>query len=44
MISPEEEKFYQQWEKERIQPHYKRRPFLRGLSGVKFRSACIDYF
>jgi hypothetical protein len=33
MISPEEEKFYQMWEKERIQPHYKRRPFLRGLSG-----------
>ena len=32
MISPEEEIFYQQWEKERLQPHYKRRPFLRGLS------------
>jgi hypothetical protein len=32
MISPEEEKFYAQWEKERLQPHYKRRPFLRGLS------------
>jgi uncharacterized BrkB/YihY/UPF0761 family membrane protein len=32
MISPEEEKFYQSWEKERLQPHYKRRPFLRGLS------------
>jgi uncharacterized BrkB/YihY/UPF0761 family membrane protein len=32
MISPEEEKFCQQWEIERLQPHYKRRPFLRGLS------------
>jgi hypothetical protein len=32
MISPEEEKFYTQWEKERLQPHHKRRPFLRGLS------------
>jgi hypothetical protein len=32
MISPEEEKFYIQWEKERTQPQYKRRPFLRGLS------------
>jgi hypothetical protein len=32
MISPEEEKFYAQWEKERLQPQYKRRPFLRGLS------------
>jgi hypothetical protein len=32
MISPEEEKFYQMWEKERLQPQYKRRPFLRGLS------------
>jgi hypothetical protein len=32
MISPEEEAFYQQWEKERTQPHYRRRPFLRGLS------------
>lgn len=32
MISPEEEKFYLQWEKERLQPQYKRRPFLRGLS------------
>ena len=32
MISQEEEKFYQQWEKERVLPHYKRKPFLRGLS------------
>jgi membrane protein YdbS with pleckstrin-like domain len=32
MISPEEEKFYLQWEKERVKPNYKRRPFLRGLS------------
>ncbi len=32
MISAEEEKFYQQWEKDRILPHYKRKPFLRGLS------------
>lgn len=28
----EEEKFYNQWEKDRILPHYKRKPFLRGLS------------
>jgi amino acid permease len=32
MISQEEEKFYQQWEKQRVLPHYKRKPFLRGLS------------
>ena len=32
MISPEEEKFYQQWEKDRMLPNYKRKPFLRGLS------------
>jgi uncharacterized BrkB/YihY/UPF0761 family membrane protein len=32
MISQEEEKFYLQWEKERLQPNYKRRAFLRGLS------------
>jgi putative Mn2+ efflux pump MntP len=32
MISPEEEHFYQFWEKERTLPHYKRKPFLRGLS------------
>ena len=32
MLSPEEDKFYAQWEKERLQPQYKRRPFLRGLS------------
>ncbi|MCE2675397.1 MAG: hypothetical protein LW603_02305 [Sediminibacterium sp.] len=32
MISPEEEKFYLQWEKERTLPHYKRKPFLIGLS------------
>ncbi len=32
MISPIEEKFYTQWEKERLQPAYKRRSFLRGLS------------
>jgi hypothetical protein len=32
MISPEEEKFYQQWEKDRTLPNYKRKPFLRGLS------------
>lgn len=32
MISPEEEKFFTQWEKERLKPHYKRQPFLRGLS------------
>lgn len=32
MISPEEEKFYHQWEKDRLLPNYKRKPFLRGLS------------
>lgn len=32
MISKEEEKFYQAWEKERILPHFRRKPFLRGLS------------
>jgi len=32
MISAEEEKFYQDWEKQRTLPHYKRKPFLRGLS------------
>ena len=32
MITPAEEKFYQQWEKDRLLPHYKRKPFLRGLS------------
>jgi hypothetical protein len=32
MISAEEEKFYQQWEKDRLLPNYKRKPFLRGLS------------
>jgi len=32
MISADEEKFYLQWEKDRILPHYKRKPFLRGLS------------
>ncbi|MEY3057199.1 MAG: hypothetical protein RLZZ431_449 [Bacteroidota bacterium] len=32
MISPEEEKFYLQWEKERTLAHYKRKPFLIGLS------------
>ena len=32
MLSNEEEVFYQQWEKERTLPQYKRKPFLRGLS------------
>lgn len=32
MLSKEEEVFYQQWEIERTLPHYKRKPFLRGLS------------
>ena len=32
MISPEEEVFYQFWEKERSLAHFKRKPFLRGLS------------
>jgi hypothetical protein len=32
MISPEEEKFYQFWAKERLLPNYKRKPFMRGLS------------
>ena len=31
-MSPEEEQFYLQWEKDRIVPHFKRKPFLRGLS------------
>ena len=32
MLSNEEEVFFQQWEKERTLPQYKRKPFLRGLS------------
>ncbi len=32
MIDAEEEKFYQQWEKDRLLPHFKRKPFLKGLS------------
>jgi hypothetical protein len=32
MISPEEEKFYLQWEKDRVLPHFKHKPFLKGLS------------
>ncbi len=32
MISPEEEKFFSQWEVQRTLPHYKRSAFLRGLS------------
>jgi len=32
MINPEEEKFYLQWEKDRNMPHFKRKPFLKGLS------------
>ena len=32
MISPEEEIFYLQWEKDRVLPHFKRKPFLKGLS------------
>ena len=32
MLSNEEEVFYQQWEKERTLPQYKRKPFLRGFS------------
>lgn len=31
-MTEEEEKFYQQWEKDRALPHFKRKPFLRGLS------------
>ena len=31
-MSPEEEQFYLQREKDRIVPHFKRKPFLRGLS------------
>lgn len=31
-MTPEEEKFYQQWEKDRDLPQFKRKPFLRGLS------------
>lgn len=32
MIDAEEEQFYQQWEKDRLLPNYRRKPFLRGLS------------
>jgi Na+/melibiose symporter-like transporter len=32
MLTPEEEKFMTNWEIERLQPNYKRRTFLRGLS------------
>ena len=32
MLTPEEEKFMTNWEKERLQPNYKKRTFLRGLS------------
>ena len=32
MIDAEEEKFYQQWAKDRLVPHFKRKPFLKGLS------------
>ena len=32
MISADEEKFYQDWSIQRTLPHYKRKPFLRGLS------------
>jgi hypothetical protein len=32
MITAEEEKFIANWEKERLQPNYRRRTFLRGLS------------
>ena len=32
MLNKEEEAFYLDWEKQRNIPHYKRKPFLRGLS------------
>ena len=32
MIDADEEKFYQQWEKDRMLPNFKRKPFLKGLS------------
>ena len=32
MIDAEEEKFYQQWAKDRLLPHFKRKPFFKGLS------------
>ncbi len=32
MIDAEEEQFYQQWAKDRLLPHFKRKPFLKGLS------------
>lgn len=32
MIHPDEEAFYKKWEKERLLPQYKRKPFLRGTS------------
>ena len=32
MIDADEEKFYQQWAKDRLLPQFKRKPFLKGLS------------
>ena len=32
MTDAEEEQFYQQWAKDRLLPHFKRKPFLKGLS------------
>lgn len=32
MISEAEEKFYKDWEIQRTLPHFKRKPFLKGLS------------
>ena len=32
MIDAAEEKFYEQWAVDRLRPHYKRKPFLKGLS------------
>jgi putative copper export protein len=32
MLNKDEEAFYLDWEQQRTKPHYKRKPFLRGLS------------
>ena len=32
MLNEAEEQFYKDWEKQRTLPHFKRKPFLKGLS------------
>ena len=44
-MSPEEEQFYLQWEKDRIVPHFKRKPFLRAsLLSLALIPAGFKYF